>query len=263
MASGTLALLSVSMETKILVVIPYLAKAAQGREIECAVAGWRKHFKQDFLIVVVGDYHPVVDTGDDIVFIKCPRVKFPGKGNYWAHIDHVHKFRTVWENFPDSEGFIYTCDDIYAIKDFTIEDVLRPKIKTREITGSFHHGNSWVVDNYRTKKILERASLPTMNWVCHLPVYYEWDKLFAIYDRYKCDTKSRVVEQLYFNTYFADSNPVAIEEEPNDYQFKLWHRSASIEELKNAFGHKMWIANSAAGWKPEMEEILREYYELQ
>ena len=113
------------LEEMILVVIPYLAKDAQGSELELAVAGWRKHFKEDFLIVVVGDYHSIVDTGDDITFINCPRVKWPGKGNYWAHIDHVNKFRTVFNAYPHSEGFIYTCDDIYAVKDFTMEvDVL-------------------------------------------------------------------------------------------------------------------------------------------
>ena len=60
-------------ENKVLVVIPYLASAAQGRELEFAVAGWRKHFKENFLIVVVGDYHKVCSTGDDIFFIPCPR----------------------------------------------------------------------------------------------------------------------------------------------------------------------------------------------
>ena len=247
---------------RILVVIPYLASGAQGNELEFAVAGWRKHFKEDYLIVLVGDRHPVVDTGDDIEFVECPRVKFPGTGNYWAHIDHVNKFRTVREHYPDSKGFIYTCDDIYAIKDFTLEDVLVPKVRQKEIGGSFHHTNSWVVDNFKTKVILERDRLPIMNWVCHLPVYYEWDKLFAIYDKYHCDTKSRVVEQLYFNTYYAGEQYVMVEDEGNDYQFKMWNIDTSVEDLKNAFGKKMWIANSVRGWRPELEVILREYYGL-
>lgn len=247
---------------KILVVIPYLASAAQGRELEFAVAGWRKHFKEKYLIVLVGDYHPIVDTGDDILFIECPRVPAPKKLNYRAHLDHVNKFLKVREYFPNSKGFIYTCDDIYAIKDFTLKDVLIPKVRQKEIKGSFHHRNAWVVDNYKTRVILEREGLPTMNWVCHLPVYYEWNKLLAIYDKYHCAEKSRVVEQLYFNTYFADSDYVMVEDGKNDYQFKLWFEDTSVEDLKNAFGKKTWIANSIRGWKPEMEEILSDYYGL-
>lgn len=247
---------------KILVVIPYLAKDAQGTELELAVTGWRKHFKEEFHVVIVGDYHPIVDTGDDISFIKCPRVKWPGKGNYWAHIDHVNKFRTVFNAYPKTDGFIYTCDDIYAVRDFTLEDVKKPKVRKMQIEGSYTSANAWVVDNYRTKKILMSRRLPTMNWVCHLPVWYEWDKLFDIYDKYDCDEKSRVVEQLYFNTYFADSDYVVIEEEPNDYQYKVWNAKTDIEGLREAIGKKMWISNSVKGWKREMESILREHYGL-
>ena len=247
---------------EILVVIPYLAKAAQGKELELAVAGWRKHFKEKYLIVIVGDYHPIVASGPDINFIKCPRVKWPGEGNYWAHVDHVNKFRTVYKHYPHTKGFIYTCDDIYAVNDFTMEDVLQPKVKRLEICGSYHSGNAWVRDNYKTRKILERNGLPTMNWVCHLPVYYEWDKLFEIYDKYKCDKKSYVVEQLYFNTYFADSDYVTLEEDgmENDYQYKLWDTYGSIEELKQVMHEKIWVSNSMRGYKPELEEILSEHY---
>ena len=247
---------------KILVVIPYLASGAQGRELEFSVAGWRKHFKEDYLIVLVGDYHPIVETGDDIMFIECPRVRCPGHGNYWAHIDHVNKFRAVHETFPNSKGFIYTCDDIYATRDFTMKDVLVPKVRQKEISGSFHHKNKWVRDNFRTKCVLMREHLPVMNWVCHLPVYYEWDKLLAIYDKYECDKKSRVVEQLYFNIYFADSDYVMVEEPGNDYQFKMWYEYTDVKELKNALGKKMWISNSVRGWRPELEQALGEYYGL-
>ncbi len=251
-----------SMETKILVVIPYLAKAAQGRELEFSVAGWRKHFKADYHIVIVGDYHPICDSGDDISFIECPRVKWPGQGNYWAHVDHVNKFRKVHEVYPDSKGFIYTCDDIYAVNDFTLDDVLLPKIRCREITGSYHSSNAWVRDNYRTKKILKERELPVMNWVCHLPVYYEWDKLFAIYDKYHCDTKSRVVEQLYFNTYHSNDDYVIIEEcGPTRYQYKIWKKDDTAG-LREALESKIWISNSANGWSKEMENILREHYGL-
>jgi len=247
---------------EILVVIPYLAKDAQGSELELAVTGWRKYFKEKFRIVVVGDYHPIVDSGDDITFIKCPRVKWPGEGNYWAHIDHVNKFRTVWNAYPKSKGFIYSCDDIYAVNEFTMEDVMKPKARCRQIDGDFTSTNKWVVDNYRTKKLLIRDRYPTMNWVCHLPVYYEWDKLFDIYERYDCDEKSRVVEQLYFNIYYGDSDYVVIEEEPNNYQYKVWEGKHDIDGVEEALNEKIWISNSVKGWKPELEQILREHYGL-
>ena len=254
---------SVEKTDRVIVVIPYLAKAAQGKELYLSVAGWRKHFKEDFHIVVVGDYHPVVDSGDDITFIKCPRVKWPGKGNYWAHIDHVHKFRTVYNHFPETKGFIYTCDDIYAVNDFTLADVKKLKVRTTEIQGSFGNGNAWVVDNYKTKKKLQKDNIPTMNWVCHLPVWYDWDKLFAIYSKYGCDKHSYVVENLYFNTYHANDDYAVIEgDTPNNYQLKLWDRKKSEGEIREAMKKKIWVCNSVMGWQPLLEKILSEHYGL-
>ena len=253
----------IKLDDRILVVIPYLAGAAQGKEIKYAVAGWRKHFKENYLIVVVGDYDEVVDTGDDIIFINCPRIEKPMLGNYRPHLDHVNKFRTVRKHFPDSKGFIYTCDDIYAVNDFTIEDVLKPKIKSLSIHGTADHKNAWIRDNVRTKEVLVRKGFKHMNWVCHLPVYYEWDKLFAIYDGYGCDKKSYVVEQLYFNTYFADSEPFLLNEETDNIQFKMWRPWHTIEQLKEAMTKKIWISNSVKGYKPEIEDVLREHYGLQ
>ena len=251
----------IDIKDKVLVVIPYFAKAAQGREIEYAVAGWRRYFKEPYHIVVVGDYNPVVDTGDDISFIKCPRVAKPPLGNYRPHIDHVHKFREVRKHYPESKGFVYTCDDIYAFKDFTMQDILKPKVKRLNIWGTLEHKNAWVRDNVRTRHVLRQRGLHIYDWVCHLPVYYEWDKLFAIYDKYHCDTKSYVVEQLYFNTYYPDVVPFVLDQKTDDIQFRLWNGS-SIEDFKKAMKTKIWIANSVKGWQPEMETILQEYYGL-
>ena len=250
------------MKGKTLVVIPYLAKAAQGNELEYAVTGWRKHFKDPYLIVVVGDYHPITDTGDDICFVSCPRVKWPGKGNYWAHIDHVNKFLKVREMFPTYKGFIYTCDDIYAVKDFTLNDVKRLKVRCRDINCSFPTRNKWVIDNLKTKLRLKKEKLPTMNWVCHLPVYYEWDKLLAIYDEYDCRNTSYVVENLYFNKYHSNDDYIVIEEDSNNYQFKLWDKRKTINDFRCGIQDKMWVCNSVFGWMPEMEEALREHYSL-
>lgn len=252
----------IDIKDKVLVVIPYLAKAAQGREIEYAVAGWRKYFKEPYHIVVVGDYNPVVDTGDDISFIECPRIAKPPLGNYRPHLDHVHKFREVRKHFPDTSGFVYTCDDIYAVRDFNLSDIMLLKVKSLSITGNSESKNAWVRDNVRTRQTLRKRGMQAYNWVCHLPVYYEWDKLFKIYDEYNCDRKSYVVEQLYFNTYYAGVMPVVLNPESDDIQYRLNSPGTNIEGFKKAISNKIWLNNSVKGWKPEMETILQEYYGL-
>lgn len=238
-----------------LVVIPYLAAAAQGRELEMAVAGWLRHFKEDFDLVVVGDDPHL----DGITFIDCPQVPMlPGAGQYHAHIDHVHKFRTVRRYYPDTEGFIYACDDMYALRDFTLADVQRLKYRQEDIGRRGYAWNSWVRDNWKTRELLVREGLPTRNWVCHLPVYYEWDKLLAIYDKYDCDHTSYVVEQIYFNTFYGNAEADCVEAEGQVWQWKAWDMEYSEDDLRAALDRVVWISNSFRGWKPWFQDILSE-----
>lgn len=245
---------------EILVVIPYLASASQGNELELAVTGWRKHFKEPFHIVVVGDHHPVVETGDDISFIDCPRID-PVPGQYTPHLDHVHKFRKVREAYPDTDGFIYTCDDIYATADFDLVDVKIPKypeIATKWLEDRDWHRNDsdWYADRGKTADLCRREGLHVLDWVCHLPVYYEWDKLLAIYDKYDCDHVSYIVENIYFN---QGTKQVPIAFDARDYRDEV--RTSYPGNLRPV-GSVMWITNANCGWSETLENILKEHYGL-
>ena len=245
------------IDNTILVVIPFLAKGAQGNELELAVTGWRKYFQNPYLIVVVGDWHPVVETGDDIRFIECPQVA-PIPRQYLPHLDHVHKFRRVREEFPDSKGFIYTCDDIYGTADFDINDILFPKYPER---GFFFQpfdwrkmNIDWYSDKGKTGELCIKEGLPPRNWICHLPVYYEWDKLFAIYDKYDCDHTSYIVENIYFNIEYPD-DPHAV----NCLEFRDEVRT-SYPDIR-PIGSVKWVTNANCGWSRYLEGMLKQHYD--
>lgn len=243
----------------VLVVIPYLHKGAQGNELDLAVAGWRKHFKEKYLIVVVGDWHPVVESGDDIFFIECHQID-PVPGQYLPHLDHVHKFRTVRKFFPESKGFIYTCDDIYATSDFDLKDVLIPKMPVRGfyfgITHTFGGVPDWLSDKQKTGDLCFRAKLPVRNWVCHLPVYYEWERLIDMYDRHNCDNISYIAENIYFNEKYPDEID-AVDE--HDYHDEVKTEKIDIRPV----GSVKWISNSIGGWSDELAEMLKKHYSEQ
>ena len=240
---------------EILVVIPYLAEGAQGSELELAVTGWRRHFKEPYKIVVVGDQHPVVDTGDDIVFIDCPRIA-PVEGQYLPHLDIVHKFREVRKAYPDTAGFIYACDDMYAVKDFTLDTVkvmkwddnagLIPEFDYRKERG-------WWRDIGKTRDLCRNENIPEINWVCHLPVYYDWKKLLSFLDKYDCDNESFVVENIYFNTGWTGGT--------------VWWADHFKDEVKTSHpclrpvGSVTWITNTNSGWSSTLEKILRCHYD--
>ena len=250
------------MDKEILVVIPYFAAGAQGRELEYAVAGWRNHFLNPHKIIIVGDYHPIVETGKDIEFIECPRVPDPPAGNYRPHIDHVNKFRKVRERFPESQGFIYTCDDIYAVNDFDMVDVLLLKQNSADMSSDRNSYNGWKRDNAKTRDLLVKEGLPTRNWVCHLPVYYEWKKLLEIYEKYDCDHNSYVVEQIYFNTYFRNRIPLQLNLNTDNLKCGIYRTNAEISRLKSMFQNKIWITNGVDGWLPALDRALEEHYKI-
>ena len=250
----------IKLDKRILVVIPYLAREAQGRELEYAVAGWRKHFKEKYLIVIVGDYHPVVDTGKDILLIDCPRVGEQPLGTYRPHIDHVNKFRKVREMFPKSLGFVYACDDMYAVNDFSMVEILYPKRESGILWGSDDPSDGWRHDVWKTRELCEREGLPTYNWVCHLPVYYEWDKLLEVYDKYDCYHNSYIVENIYFNIYQNGKTALQLDIDHDNLKCGVYRENPRLNYIDNAFETKIWIQNGVNGWIPYLDARLKAYY---
>lgn len=237
--------------SKTLVVIPYCKEGAQGRELEYAMAGWRRHFREDFTLVLVGDYAPGAD-----IFIDCPRIEHKDDGNYIPHLDHVNKFMTVLGLFQDAPGFIYACDDMYAVKDFTLDDVKRLKCLEGDLYGSMLSTNGWDRDEAKTRNILVQAGLPTRNFVCHLPVYYDRQMLLAIYDKYDCARNSCIVEDVYFNTYYPDADA----DHADKWRLGLDGKKVTTSQIEAAIGDKTWIVNSPLGWSKKLDSVLSKYY---
>ena len=243
-----------------LVVIPFLAEAAQGNELELAVTGWRKHFRDPFKIAIVGDYHPIVDTGKDIEFIECPRISY-APGQYLPHLDIVHKFREVRKKHPKIKGFIYACDDMYAVADFKLFDVMIPKYPetaTKWLEDRDWDRNSfdWWADRGKTAYLCRKEGLPVRDWVCHLPVYYDWDKLLAIYDKYNCDNESYIVENIYFNQEYPDASTAIAATSFRDEVLTAYPGNL------RPVGSVKWITNANCGWSEDLEKILRDHYGL-
>lgn len=243
----------------VLVVIPFCSAGAQGRELEYAVAGWRKHFKENYLIVLAGEYHPVVETGDDIVCVESPRV--PAKeGHYRQHLDYVSCLKKVRAKFPESKGFIMVADDCYAVNDFDLSDVKLLKQKSSEMGGSFASTNGWLRDKARTRERLLRDGYPIRNFTTHLPQYYEWDKLSALWEKYDMENVSYVMEDLYYNIYYPTRIPLQLHIDFDNFKCGIYRKNPRMEYIHRAFKQKIWIQNSPEGWIPELDRMLASYY---
>ena len=243
---------------KYLVVIPYCSKGAQGRELEYAVAGWRKHFMEDYLIVLAGEDHPITKTGDDICCVESERVA-EAEGQWRPHLDYVSCLRKVHEAFPDSEGYIMVADDCYAVNDFDFADVRFLKALPEDIFACANPFNGWEVDKVKTRKTLLDNGYPIHNYTTHLPEWYEWEKVEALWNRFHMDEESRTIEDLYYNIYFKDRIPFFLAEGDN-LKAGIYTDGVDDAFLRDAFSRKIWVTNSPLGWTPLLEQKLKEHY---
>ena len=246
-------------DDKILVVIPYCSKGAQGRELEYAVTGWRRHFKENYLIVLAGENHPITETGDDIICIESERVP-EKKGNYRQHLDYVSCLKKVHAAFPNSKGFIMVADDCYAINDFDLTDVKLLKQRESKVNADINSFNAWQRDKAKTKMLLEKEGYPTRGFTTHLPQYYEWDKLEALWEKYDMANTSYVMEDLYYNIYYPTRVPLQLHIDFDNFKCGVYRPNPRKEYIDRAFSRQIWLQNSPEGWIPYLETVLKRHY---
>ena len=240
-----------------LIIIPFIAKEAQGRELEFALKGWKRHFQAPAHIVVVGDYVPACGI-DGVEFINCPRIE-PVEGQYLPHLDIINKIDTALRHFPEYDQFCYSCDDIYAVNDFGPEEIMFPKVQDAVmpiIEGD--ESNGWWRDLEKTRRRCVEWGYETRNWVCHLPVMYDRVKYEAILAAHNCRKESFVVENLYYNCYYANRVPLVLGK-GNNLKFPI-QGAFNSADIDRAFREKIWIYNSEGGWCKELEDKLEQHF---
>ena len=242
----------------ILVVIPYLPGEGQGRELEYAVAGWRRHFKDNHIIVLVGDGVSAVPV-PGVVPIDSPRVA-ERPGQYRQHLDYVSCLRRVHEAFPRSKGYVRVADDCYAVRDFCLSDIQVPKIIGEIGKSSIAIPGSWQGDLQRTRATLADDGFPVHNYTTHLPQWFEWEKMERLWRRYRMDETSFVDENLYYNIYEGWRAAVNVHTDYQPYKCGIYRPNPRIDYIEGCIGTRIWITNSPSGWVPQLDMMLAKYY---
>lgn len=247
----------------IIVGIPYLAKGAQGRELEYALAGWRNHFKEkDYLVVVVGDHHPAVDLYDRTMHILAPRIEDPGNGEYLPALDIINKMKALHNAFPKHNGFVWAADDIYAVNNFDLADIKFLKMLEPNMNGFKEDDkNPWRRMMAKTRNKLMEQGYPTRNFSLHLPYWFIWSSIESLIDKYDLEKKSLSIQSLYFNIFFADRIPFQLLENDN-IKLGIYTKNPSPEKIKEAFKTKIWLNNSVIGFVPDLYVQLEKHYGL-
>ena len=241
---------------KILIVIPYLASAAVGREIEYAIAGWRKHFKEDFKIVLTGEGLPKIRGVSRVESKRVPSVE----GQYRQHLDYVSCLRKVRKKYPESKGFIMVADDCFAVNDFDMSDVMLLKARAWTIDYDPASPNTWKQDAIKTARALHDGGYPTHDYTTHIPQWFEWELLEYLWDKYDMEHESYVIEDLYYNTFHRDRVPFILDEQRDNFKTTVTQNGTGSAVLDMAISHNIWINSNADGWRPELENLLKSHY---
>lgn len=243
---------------EVLVVIPYLKSGAQGRELEFAIRGWLRHFKEDFKLVVIGD-KPNFEFSENIDFVLCPRVPVHST-MCTKHLDWINKIKKIISLYPEYGSVIWACDDIYAVNDFGLPEVQLLKQHEPEMVGDLKNKNRFIQDMARTREALVACGRPYHNYTTHLPYYFDFEKLLELIEKFSMTKTSYVVENLYYNYFFPTRIPLQMNLLYDNLRCGIWRANPRMEIVREAFQKKVWINNSPEGYLPELVKMLDAHY---
>jgi len=243
----------------ILVAITYISGEAQGCELTLAVAGWRRHFKEEFEILVVGDKPPVKNVG------WLPLERVPEKeGQYRPCLDICNKLDAVCAYCKERgiANFIWASDDFFAVNDFTLDDVKFPKYLDDELPRvGLNHFNHFFRSQVKTRKLCEREGFGIMDWTTHLPMWLNAKKLHTIIEDYDMVNEGYIVENIYFNKHKPEGEPFKLC--LNDrWKFGVYYQPLDKQGFYNALARKIWVCCSIRGWGDQLEAELRYHYRM-
>lgn len=238
-----------------LVVLPYKQSGAQGNEIRISLKGWRKFCQFKYHFIVIGEFNDSLrEEFPWVEFISCPTID-KVEGQYTPHLDMQNKLKIISRMYSQSyDGFIWTCDDKYPIKPFDFEDISTTHYISMSFTGCEKCPTSyWRFDKWKTRKLLDIANLPHINYTTHYPYYMEFKKLNEIQKKFNLLQESYVMEDIYFN-YFSHNKPILADE----IRFGIWNKEIFERDFQKAVDNPKikFMCNSVEGWSKELENEL-------
>lgn len=241
----------------VLVVLPYKQGGAQGNEIRLALSGWRKFCQFKYKFVVIGEYDESLEKEFPWVkFIHCP-TRDKKEGQYNPHLDIMYKFKAISRLYAQEyDGFIYMTDDEYAVKPFELGDITKTYYHSSNFYGREDQPASyWNHDKWKTKQLLDKEDLPSINYTTHYPCYFEFKKMEEIRKKYNLCEESYVFDDVYSN-YFTHEEPTL----DNEIRLGIWNNDIFKNEFQKAVDNPniKFMCNSVEGWSKQLEDKLWE-----
>ena len=237
------------------VVIPYVAKFAQGNELLMAVRGWANNFREEFNLVIIGDREPWMS--DLVHVIECER-----KSDN-PPIDIAHKMLLAIESDLVTEKFIWANDDQYLVSPCMLAD-----FETLKCTGKLGEknfgSNVYQENKIRTFELLKKIGRPTWDYSTHTPFVFEKALLSPVIDEFNLLETAHLVATLYLNFWYPDFVPYQLDTQNalfnDNFKAGVYRINADMNRLKELIPRKKVINNSQSGWSKQFSEIMKSCY---
>ena len=178
------------------------------------------------------------------------------RDQYNPHIDIQHKMQKIYDLFHfDYRGFIWMVDDNYAIKPFSLKDIMTIHYHQKSFTGVENlPASCWKHDKWKTRQLVDKEGFSNINYTTHYPCYFEFERLKQLWDKYNMMEESYVLEDIYFNS-FKHPDPIL----DSTIRLGIWNKSIFERDFNAAINNPniKFVCNSVEGWSKELEEALK------
>lgn len=239
------------------VVYPYLKSAAQGEELKLSLRSLEKNFREDFVVVIVGDFEPWMSK--DILVIPSPGTSHKDGDQ---PMDIALKLTKVIEDARIPENFVWMNDDIYFINPVMLADIQILKSMQDLAQTPRDVSNPYRVNLWKTYDKLKELGKSLWNYGTHLPFWYNKAKLAELIDKFNLQKESYLISTLYHNYFFPEFRPMMISAQYDNMKIGLYKPWSQINKplFEKFLKEKKFLNNSQIGYNEEVMAMLKKMF---
>lgn len=233
---------------KISVVIPFLAKAAQGNELLYALRSMEKNFREDFQVIIIGDRPDWISK--EVIHIEHQCIsKNP-------QVDVIDKIKTIIGSDLVNDKFIWTNDDIYFVSPVSHADIATLKI-VGDLKDMPKSATIYGTNREKTISLLEYEKLPTLNFATRLPVEFEKEKIVQLFEQFsQLQEGGFLFSSVYFNRFFNDWKPILLDWTKDNWMLRVISKNPDPAKFRHFVNMSKFLNNSENGYSDFITKYL-------
>ena len=237
---------------------PYFAREATWQELRYSLRSIERFFKFDYQVWIVGDLPDWINP-ESVKHIPHTRCEGMTENTLYDAITKI----MLYMNHPQSAGsFIRMYDDIYLLKDVTLEQIGQYKAMYCWDRVPVRYG-TWWEQLQRTLSMVRAKGYPGWNTETHLPELFLKHRMQWIIQSYGALENRLLTSSLYWNTFYPFSQPLMWSKEfaiqfynSQENEFYTSNAGNIFEKCKG----KTYLNHNASGLNDDLKDFLQQTF---